>query len=100
MINIFSLNEEDKHNISSIITKYDYKTISISEYSGKQKEFLSHYVMNNDDKIFKENDSYQIVRDKYQNLIDKDVFLDMTLTYDYDNMHLNDLGKELLFNVQ
>ena len=37
--------------------------------------------MENDDKNFKEEDSYRIVRDKYQDLINKDVFLDMALTY-------------------
>ena len=56
--------------------------------------------MENDDKIFKEDDSYRIVRDKYQNLINKDVFLDMTLTYDYDNSHLNDLGKSFFSTLK
>lgn len=32
-------------------------------------------------------------------MIEKDVFLDMTLTYDYDNNFLNNLGKELTYNL-
>ena len=49
--------------------------------------------------VLKGKKSVESVRDKYKEMISKDIFLDMTLTYDYDNNFLNDLGKELTYNL-
>ena len=95
-----ALNNENKDKVSNIIKNYEYKNLKIDDFDDDHKDFMSHYILNNEHQVFKQNDSYSIVRDRYQQLIKKDVFLDMTLTYDYDNSHLNDLGKELLFNVK
>ena len=66
--------------------------------STKLRDFMIHYIVQHADEFVKE-ESHEAIRNKYKDLIENDIFLDMTLTYDYDNSHLNDLGKELMFNV-
>ena len=93
------ISNDDKTKVIKIIQTEDYKNIKLSDFNGEISQLLAHYVNVQNDTVFKQNDSYQIIRDKYQNLINEDIFLDMTLTYDYDNSHLGDLGKEILFNI-
>jgi|TARA_Y100000310_G_C20652566_1_gene800247 hypothetical protein len=67
--------------------------------SNKLDDLLSHYTIRYSDEVLKSKKSVKSVRNKYKEMIEKDVFLDMTLTYDYDNNFLNNLGKELTYNL-
>jgi hypothetical protein len=93
-----ALNKDDLKYIMPMLNDNNLNP-RIDEHPHHLQDFITHYIINNDTKIFKENNSYELVRNKYQRMIKDDVFLDLTLTYDYDNSHLEDLGKELRFNV-
>ena len=93
------MTEEDKKIILPIIYKDDFINLDTSSYSDNIKDFLLHYTVQHSNELYKDQESYIKVRDKYNELVNQDIFLDMTLTYDFDNKYLENLGEELSYMV-
>ena len=66
-----------------IIHIADYKNICIDDFPETARNFMTHYIMHHSDEIYKQQESHLSVRNKYREMINADIFLDMTLTYDF-----------------
>ena len=90
------LTQDELAHVLPIIYKSEFFDLKLNDFNDKLSTFLSHYQpIDTQTDIYKSKDSYSKVRQKYNKLIKDDVFLDMTLTYDFDNSSLEKLGKSL-----
>ena len=93
------LSAEDKKRVLPIIYEDEFNNIDLTGYNSNIKDFLLHYSIDHDNEFYKQEKPFIEAREKYNKLVSKDIFLDMTLTYDFDNKFLEDLGKELNYLV-
>lgn len=78
-----SLTEQELIEAKTIIEQSDFSNITKKTQNPNIRELLKHY------SVIKPNDigpkkQLQVLKDKYDKLIKKDMFLDLTLTYDFD----------------
>ena len=89
------LSKADKEIVIPIIYEDEFKHLELSVYSSKIKDLLLHYRIDHDHNFYRQEKSFIEARKKYTELVSNDIFLNMTLTYDFDNKFLEDLGEEL-----
>lgn len=93
------LSNKDKDIVLPIIYNDEFNNFNLTGYDAKIKDLLLHYCINHDSDFYKQEEPFIEARKKYNELVSKDIFLDMTLTYDFDNKFLENLGKELNYLV-
>ena len=66
-----------------IIEENDFSCIEKLTKNKKIRDLLQHYQISRDD-VKKSDKNYQIIKEKFDHLIETDQFIDLTLTYDYE----------------
>lgn len=81
-----SIKENEKlwKEAKSIIEKNDFTNLKNKTKHKKLLHFLQYYTITRDD-VKKSDSEYLELKKKFDNLIESDHFLDLTLTYDYEN---------------
>lgn len=81
-----SLSEEDLQTAQKIIQKSDFSENAVSHYnpSKRVEHFLRHYTILSRDIINDNDKEYEKIKAAYDELINCDPFIELTLTYDYD----------------
>ncbi|MCK6463091.1 MAG: hypothetical protein L6Q29_04745 [Candidatus Pacebacteria bacterium] len=79
-----SLTAEEFEEVKPIIDSNDFRDINSKTKSHKIREILKHYTVNKDD-VEKSDKEYKKLKAKYDRLIKKDRFLNLTLTYDFED---------------
>lgn len=75
-----------------INNKFTEDIINISTVSNRVKHFLRHYTIPRGS-IDRDDSQYQKLKAKYDKLIKEDQFIDLTLTYDFDNQKVKKIDK-------
>lgn len=80
-----SLDKEELEEAKSIIEENDFTEIAIKTQNTKIRYLLQHYLITRDD--VKDSDKeYAKLKKKFDSLIKDDQFMDLTLTYDFDEV--------------
>jgi hypothetical protein len=79
-----SLTPEEIEEAKLIIASNDFRDITSKTKNPKILGLLKHYTVNKDD-VKKSDKEYKKLKAKYDRLIKKDVFLNLTLTYDFED---------------
>jgi len=83
-----SLSSEEFEEVKTIIEKNDFKGNFIKTKNPKLLELLNHYTISRDD-VKKEDAEYKKVKNKFDKLIFNDKYLNLTITYDYEDELVN-----------
>lgn len=79
-----SLTPEEFEEAKPIIDSNDFRDINSKTKNPKIREILKHYTVSKDD-VKKSDKDYQKLKAKFDRLIKKDMFLNLTLTYDFED---------------
>jgi len=78
-----SLEKEELQEAKSIIEQNDFTMLDEKTSNRKIKHLLEHYTVSRDD-VRESDDEYVSIKKKFDHLINNDQFIDLTLTYDYE----------------
>ena len=84
-----SLNEKEFCEAKSVIETNDFKNLKKKPTNEKILKLLEHYTISRDD-VRKSDKEYVELKEKYDHLIENDPFIDLTLTYDYEDREPSD----------
>ena len=90
-----SLTEKEKIKILPIIESNDFRNIDEITTSKKLKELFRHYTIRRED-VKVEDENYKLIKSQFQKLIKQDQFIDLTLTYDFENKNLRKLHRVVI----
>lgn len=79
-----SLNQTELVEAKRIIEINDFSFLEEKSNNSKILDVLMHYKIKRSD-VNKEDIDYKKLKSKFDKLIQKDKFIDLTLTYDFDN---------------
>ncbi len=79
----YSLSEPEAIEAKKIIESNDFSDIKSKTSNRKIRKLLEHYTISRDDVKSSDKD-YLELKQKYDHLINTDQFIDLTLTYDYE----------------
>ena len=83
-----SLSSEEFEEVRTIIEKNDFKGNFFKTKNPKLLELLNHYTISRDD-VKKEDAEYKKLKNKFDKLIFNDKYLNLTITYDYEDELVN-----------
>lgn len=85
------LNEKEKKIAKAIIEKNDFSSETIGNHNSRIKYLLSHYTVSKD-AILEGDEELKILILKYEKLCKDDKFVELTLTYDFNEISFSDLA--------
>ncbi len=83
-----SLSSEEFEEVRTIIEKNDFKGCFFKTKNPKLLQLLNHYTISRDD-VKKEDAEYKNIKNNFDKLIFNDKYLNMTITYDYEDKLVN-----------
>lgn len=86
-----TLNDSEKKIATEIIGENNFNNIEALSESPKILRLLSHYIYLKEDTNFVSSEVRKI-RNRYNRLIKKDIFIDLTLTHDFDSKKRNSIA--------
>ncbi len=78
-----SLSVDEKNEAKKIIELNDFRDLSLKTSNKKILKILEHYTITRED-VKKSDEEYTLLKNKFDHLIESDQFMDLTLTYDYE----------------
>lgn len=79
-----SLTEKERQKVLPIIESNDFRNISKVTTNKKLLELFRHYTIRRDE-VRERDTNYKQLKSQFQNLIKQDQFIDLTLTYDFED---------------
>lgn len=79
-----SLTEKEREKVLPIIKSNDFRNISEVTTNKKLLELFRHYTIKRDD-VRDKDTNYKKLKTQFQKLIKEDKFIDLTLTYDFED---------------
>lgn len=82
------LNDEELTIAKEIICSNQFNVYPIKKYSNNFKKLINHYTVSRGD-IEKKDFEIKKLRKRYDSLIENDMFINLTLTYDYESSNIS-----------
>ena len=82
-----NLTERERNRAKQIIKLNDFKDIGKKTRNKKIRRLLTHYTISRND-VKREDTEREKIKEKYDRLIRDDMFVDLTLTYDHEELTL------------